>query len=161
MSSSKTKYEIAAPIAFDLEWIAHNLRDADRREVWAASHSLPDQAVGRSVEVSRDTARVGRADGEPVCLFGVAAETVLSRVGSPWLLGTDAVQMHARAFLRLNRAYMKELRRDYDFLANYVDLRNTQAIRWLEWLGFTMLDPEPYGIDQMPFHPFFLGDPNV
>ena len=161
MSSSKISYEIARPTEADLVRVIENMHPLDVAEVWAAAHHTPETAVRKSVEVSRDTIKVGRADGEPVCIFGVASETVMSRIGAPWLLGTPDIEKHSRAFLRLNRAYIADLRRDYDFLANFVDMRNNQAIRWLQWLGFTLLDPRPYGVNQLMFHPFFMGDPNV
>ncbi len=44
--------------------------------------------------------------------------------------------------------------RTYRVLRNHVDARNSQAIRWLGWLGFTLKPAVPYGVARLPFHPF-------
>ena len=42
----------------------------------------------------------------------------------------------------------------YRLLQNHVDARNTEAVRWLGWLGFEMDPALPFGPDQLPFHRF-------
>jgi len=42
----------------------------------------------------------------------------------------------------------------YSHLENWVDARNTKAINWLRWLGFTVHDPVPFGVAGLPFHRF-------
>ncbi|MNC81827.1 hypothetical protein D3C75_1350850 [compost metagenome] len=41
-------------------------------------------------------------------------------------------------------------------LTNYVDARNLAAIRWLQWLGFRMDSPVPYGPHRLTFRQFHL-----
>ena len=41
-------------------------------------------------------------------------------------------------------------------VAIFGDVRNTVAIRWLEWLGFTFGEPVGYGPLGMPFKPFCM-----
>jgi hypothetical protein len=79
---------------------------------------------------------------------------MLSMVGVPWLIGTDLIEAHAKPFLRRNRKMVGVMRARYPHLANYVDVRNTKARQWLEWLGFTLREPVPHGPYQMLFHPF-------
>ena len=140
--------------------LAETMRQADRDELWAASHSLPLDALRRSLRVSHAT-YVGIADGRPVCMFGVAPLTLLSDVACPWLLGAEELPRHARVFLRANRVYMRMIRKQYAYMANFVDARNVVAIRWLHWLGFTILPAEPYGVERLPFHKFEMGARHV
>lgn len=136
--------------AFDL---GKRMRKSDKEEAWAATHSPPVTAVLLSMKATPKP-MTGLADGQVVCMFGVGASTVLSLTGVPWLLATKELEKHARVFLRRNKQGLLEMSEGYTFLRNYVDVRNRAAIRWLGWLGFTILPPEPYGMEGLPFHPF-------
>lgn len=150
---SKIRYKVAsATLGHALE-LAENMREADRQEVWATAHYTPKQAALFSLEASRD-AKVGLADGRVVCMFGVGPAAIISTTGIPWLLTTDLVEKHARAFLRRNKRVVKGMGGSYSLLRNYVDERNTMAVRWLRWLGFEILPAEPFGVEGLPFHPF-------
>jgi hypothetical protein len=130
--------------------LASTMRQADVDEVWASNHHTPEEALDRSFRLS-DEPFTGLVDGEVVCIFGVAQPTPLADNGSPWLLASDLVEEHAHTFLRVNRVYVKEIRKRYPLLENYVDCRNTASIRWLKWLGFKFDKPAPYGPDGLPF----------
>lgn len=73
-------------------------------------------------------------------MFGVGDVNVLAGVGAPWLLGTNAIETHAVAFLRYSVEFRGQLLSRYQILRNYVDERNVVAVRWLQWVGFTLLD---------------------
>ena len=148
-----TTYSIEPATWEHAQELADHMRAPDKREVWAAAHHEPEQAVCLSLAASRD-ARTGLADGEVVCMFGVGSLTILSLTGIPWLLATKKLDQHGRAFLRRNRKVLADMGDGYPLLRNHVDARNKVAIRWLRWLGFTILPPETYGVDQLPFHPF-------
>ncbi len=151
--SKRTKYEIVPATILHGAHLACNMREADRQEVWAAGHYTPADAVCLSLEASRD-ATTGLADGRVVCMFGVGPAAIISTTGIPWLLTTDGVERHARAFLKRNKAVVAAMRAKYPLLRNYVDERNTVAIKWLKWLGFEILPAEPFGMEGLPFHPF-------
>ena len=96
----------------------------------------------------------GMADGEPICIFGVSSASPLSRSGIP-VDGRHRTPGPAGfRVLRRSRNVVHDMLSRYDELYNYVDARNTQAIRWLRWLGFTIMDTEPYGLCGLPFHRF-------
>lgn len=119
------------------EAIAPRLREADAFEVRAMSGAPPLTALRRGLMLSSE-AWTGTVDGRPVCLFGVAPRSLLSDVAAPWLLGTDEIASHAWAFLRRNRAVLARWRAQYRRLENLVWADNDAAIRWLDWLGFTL-----------------------
>lgn len=124
--------------------IAKRMRKADRDEVAAASRLSPRKALEYSLERSAH-AWTAVVNGRPEVMFGVGDLNILAGVGSPWLLGTDAVEVHARDFLRVSRELMPQLLARYQVLRNFVDARNAVSIRWLEWLGFRLLDPVEIG----------------
>ena len=134
------------------------LRQADREEVEALTGRDPREALVESVERSA-AAWAALANGELVCLFGVVPMSLVGVTGIPWLLGSDAVTRYGRPFLRRNRAYLREMLREFPVLRNVVDARNTVSIRWLGWLGFTLGTPEPMGVCGLPFIPFGMSAP--
>lgn len=152
---TRPKYSIRPATRADVGYLAGNLREADVNEIKASSGRAPFEAVVLSFLASRDP-MVGCVDDVPVCIFGVAEASTISDKASPWMLGTDDLPKHARAFLRMSRAYVQNLKRQYALLWNYVDARNTYAIRWLGWLGFKIEDPQPFGPDRLPFHRFTM-----
>lgn len=133
--------------------LAALMRPADVAEVWAAAKMKPLEAVRHSLAMSTE-AWAGLADGELVCLWGVAPRSFLAGEGSPWLLGTPALERNARAFLSRCPQHLNAMFSVYNRLVNWVDARNTAAIRWLRWLGFTLHPAEPYGPFRLPFHRF-------
>lgn len=134
--------------------IASGMRAADVEEVRASLGLNPQEALEFSLS-SSTMAWTGTVDGEPVCMFGVSRRSMLDgSVGTPWLLGTDAIERHQAAFLRRNKGIVKEMLAAYPVLRNWVDARNTLSIRWLKWLGFEFGSPVPYGPHGIAFYPF-------
>lgn len=120
--------------------IARRMRQADRDEVFASSGRSPYFALSYSLRKSSH-AWTGLIDGRPEVMFGIGDLNILAGVGAPWLLGTNELEANARDFLRMSRDFKDQLLRRYSILRNFVDVRNTASIRWLEWLGFSLLDP--------------------
>lgn len=131
-----------------------NVRTADQHEVLAAYGMSVESMLGRCVANS-DMAWAGLVDDEVACLFGVQGATLISQTGFPWLIGTDLIDLHAKAFLRRNRRMIDRMHERYPTLENYVDVRNVKSIAWLEWLGFVFEEPAPYGVYRMPFMKFY------
>lgn len=136
--------------------LARDMRLSDRREVWASNKRTPHRAVMTSLRWSAES-WTGMADDRVVCMFGVSIETVLGDTGVPWMLATDELTDHSRAFIRMSRSYVADIRARYPVLVNYVDARNTVAIKWLRALGFAIMStPRPYGPFRLPFYRFEL-----
>ena len=129
------------------------LRQADVDEIWASSAADSQAALTRTLGVST-RAWSGYADDELVVMFGVARASLLGGIGVPWMVASDSLEGHAIRFLRRCRPYVREMLDGFVVLMNFVDARNTTAIKWLEWCGFTIFDPTPYGPFRMPFHRF-------
>jgi len=127
------RYEHIAPIAI-------HMRQADRDEVMALGGHTPFEALEMSFEKSAE-AWTFLLDGEPAGMFGVGTLNILTRKGSAWLLATDLVDEHWRVFLRGSVFWRDQLLSRYDTLANLIDARNRNSIRWLRWLGAEISDP--------------------
>jgi len=127
----------------------------------AASHG---HTIERAMELGvRLSLRAWYAEhrGEPVALFGVATSSVLSGRGSPWLLGTDAAERYPVAFLRTSQELLPWMQHGFQWLENWVDERNTASQRWLNWLGFELDEPQPWGRAGLPFRRFYMRVDNV
>lgn len=136
----------------DAHYIAANMRQDDRQEC-EAQLGLPPafilpQAIGRP------NVWTWEEEGVPVAIGGVDAS--IPSVGTVWMTSTDDIVKHRIKFLReLSKPMLELLHQDYPILTNMVDARNTLHIRWLRWLGFTVLRRiEKWGAHSVPFYEF-------
>ena len=140
------------------EAIAANARDADRAELWAASRGNPLDAMLQGIN-GTPASWTGLYEGEPACMFGAWPFSALGGMGAAWMIGSRVLERHGaqRDLLRLSRPVVDYMRDQYPtLLYNFVDERNTSAIRWLRWLGFEFAEAIPYGVDGLPFLPFYM-----
>lgn len=150
-----TEYTIVETTVEHVQELAGNMRKADLEEIWASGHYLPYDGLWASIRLT-DKTWTGLADNAVLCIFGVGKQTLLSPYGAPWLLSSTLVDDHIMGWARGSKAAFKRMIEESHVLhlKNHVDARYTEAVRWLAWLGFTIHPPEPFGLDQLPFHPF-------
>lgn len=134
------RIEIVPAKPSHIRTIASRMREADRDSALAGSGRSPIAALTFSYRKSA-CCWTAILDGRPELMWGVGEISASAGVGAPWLLGTDAVEENFRAFLRASYEWPSQLLRQYPVLRNFVDARNTVSVRWLEWLGFRLLDP--------------------
>lgn len=147
----------------DIEYLAENLRLADQQELKASRGQDVSfyRTLTEAVQVSTRTWVMLGKDANPSAVFGVAPVSLLHRIGSPWLLGTDALFEQARTLVVRGRWYVARMKELYpEGLHNYVDARNTLSVKWLKRVGFTIHPPEPYGVEGLPFHLFTMTEDN-
>jgi len=108
------------------------LRSADVEEC-AAGGLTPQQAVRCSVAFA-DRAYAEWFGDELLCLWGYRAEGPTANM---WMLSTPNVDLHPRLFARETRAILGMMLREFARVRCTVHNGHTQAVRWLEWLGFT------------------------
>lgn len=136
----------------DTKFIAQHMRESDVMEIRAASGLTPLEALQHSIILS-DTTLVGSAD-RPFCIFGVAPSPN-PLAGIVWLLGTDEIIQHRRAFLAQCRDWLDRFHDTYPVLFNFVDERNTVHVHWLKWLGAVFIHRHPeFGKERRPFLEF-------
>lgn len=140
--------DIIAATAEHIPFIAEHIRLDDEEELWASVGMSPSDALGMSLAESA-LSWTGTIDGVPVCMFGVAEFS--EGKGRPWMIGTDHLNRYPFIFLSHCRGCLDQMLEHYPYLENYADQRNTRALAWLRWLGFTFDDPEPMGPFGLPF----------
>lgn len=132
--------------------IAADMREADRREVWASHRHEPEQALAASLERS-DLAWTCLVDDVPAFMWGAARQgSLISRTGAPWLLGTEGLYAVRREFLKQSRFYVGMMQSRFSRLENYVHAKNALSMRWLKWCGFTVEN----GATLINGEPFYL-----
>lgn len=141
-----TDYAIIPATKQHLTFFAEHMRKEDRDEAVAQTGKHPSVALGYTFG-GADLCMVGTADGVPVCMFGLTD-------GAPWMVATEGLAEHAKEFLSRCRSVVSHMHDISPKLANYVDTRNTKAIRWLKWLGFVIMPPVKHGPYGALFHPF-------
>ena len=125
--------------------IIKNLRQSDRDEAWKSWRLSAEEVVRISVRSSEDTFTI-LYKGEPIGIFGVARQSLISDRGMIWFLGTDQLEKIWFSFGKETKSIMKSLMEKYQFVANWVDGKNRRSIAWLKRSGFQMNAPEPYGV---------------
>lgn len=128
-----------------------DIREADRVELetvrgWTVEHELI-HAIDKS-----SRARACIYDGKILAIFGDVVHD--SVYGLPWMVSSTWIEVYRRAFLAECVGVVADMRARHQVLINFADVRNTQAIRWLKWLGFTFLPAIPYGVNNELFYPF-------
>jgi len=137
------------------EALAPVMREADRLEIEAASGDTPLDALRRSLARSTEAWAATTPEGV-IAVYGVGPLSLLGLQGAPWMLGSDLVEQYPLAVLRHSRVTVRRWAGVWREMSNWADARNTVALRWLAWLGFHVKPPIPYGVAQLPFHPFEL-----
>lgn len=137
----------------DVEIIANNLRESDKLEVWSSDHLTPYQAVSISFNNSAACWTV-ISNEKPVAMFGVCPITWAGKEAYVWLLATKEFCSISGKFLKRSRGFVKLMLDCYPYLHNYVDCRNTQSIKWLEFCGAKLSEPEEFGIENKRFQYF-------
>lgn len=141
----------------DAKDMAPYLRDADYAELKASLGDLLDteEILEISIEHSDDP-RTVELDGKPIAIFGVVdSHETIPRVGYVWMLGTNKIKDIRGQFLRKCKEQLIQQEEPYEVLTNFVDKRNKVHIKWLRWMGFTIIrEVENYGAEKRTFYEF-------
>lgn len=142
----------------DIDIIAAHARAQDIAEMWASGHSTVRQALSYGFARSPEC-HTAFFDDHPAAMFGAVPAD--DGVGVVWAVLTPAVDAYPLTFLRACRPHVEAMREQFGRLVNVADARNEHVLRWLEWLGFSVHAPEPYGPENLPFCFFEWSRANV
>lgn len=127
-----------------VDFIAGRLRAADVAELAITHPGEAPRALLRDSVAAARWAIVAEVDGRPAIAYGVTP-TADPRIGSAWMLATDDLRLVSRAFIARCRAEVRLMEQTFLVLTNEVHRENALALRWLEWLGFTIDRERPSG----------------
>jgi len=139
----------------DIEYIAANMRTIDVEEIKLAGNHSPLECLTDGVNHST-YCRVIEINGRPAAILGLVPTNILGRTGIIWLLGTDDIELHAKAFCELCRQELAAMMKRAERVENFVWAENKVSIRWLKWLGFEFEDKEIiWGMEKAIFLHFY------
>jgi len=152
MKYNKDDITVTDSVYSDIIKISHCLRADDIAEIKAIGMT-PIECLEMSYQDSiyKYTCRV---KDRVVCMFGLNADSLMGEKAKIWLLATDDLKIIQRRFARHSKDFLKEALESYPVLYNYIDVRNTESIKWLKWLGANFISTGKYGINGEEFHYF-------
>lgn len=132
-----------------------DLRESDRKEVWASNHLEGKTALRMSLKISLFVYTILLKD-KPVAFFGICPETVTGHRAKIWLLATDEFKKIEFKFLKCCKSFINMFLEIYPYLDNYVYAENKRSVAWLRWCGARVQAEKPYGIEKELFHYFYF-----
>ena len=133
------------------------LREMDQIEVMSATGLPVHDAVRHSIEASSMVFIIEK-NGKPEGVWGYVTQDDFL---IPWFLCTDELFTDRRdrvLFGRGSRKAIEKLSKQVPMMFNFVYVHNTEAIAWLEWLGFAVDYDSYYTFhDDTPFYMFTKG----
>ena len=140
-------------VEWDINFIAPFLRQEDKNTIkWMTDMSAHDglqYSFNNSIESNSIV-----VNHKVVGMFGIAGS---SEEACPWMLMTDFLKqpenltLH-RLFLIESRKWIEDRKWHYKKLFNFVSQTHEEHIKWIEWLGFNIMDLYPeFGPYKKPF----------
>lgn len=158
MPSAKNRLRVEPATEAHAAQLAAHIRPEDAAEMMA-SHGL-EPLAGLQMALRSSTTAKAILDGERVvAMFGTAPVGEEKGIASVWLLAANAVKSLPLAFFRVCRKELPRLAKAGVVLANMILATNLRALRLVEALGFEVLEPVPFGVSGLPFHPILLRRP--
>lgn len=126
-------YKINKPVAKVVEAFLTDLREDDRRELFAIGNDVKKE-LEESIKFSAECWAAFTEDNKPIVIFG--RTMIPDRDGALiWCVGTDRIEDYWYPFLRHSRNILRKWAEEYGTLFNAVADFNTPHMRWLSWLG--------------------------
>lgn len=151
----KLDIEIRLAKRSDAYLYASNARKEDFIECMAAFLMKPLEAAKFSIQNS-SVAYSAFVNKKLVCIYGMVRGSALSPgIGTIWLLSTKEVDKYTYRFIKALSPEIDRVSVGYDMVENWVDVRNRGMIQALKFLGFTLNEPEQYGVLRRLAHRFW------
>lgn len=153
-----TRVELRLATPPDAEALARTMRKADALEVRRSCGLEPLAVLQKSMEASGGTSGALLLNGELAAIYGIV---VTQELAIPWLLTSDVVERHKRAFFRTAKTVVDLWASEHPVLLQMVDDEYKGAQVFLERLGFRLHPAVPHGPFGAPFRPALRTKDNV
>jgi hypothetical protein len=130
------------------------VRADDSQEIWSLARMDGKEALVLSFNNSSEC-YIAEYNDKVVCMYGCVPDGLGA---SFWLLFTPDISDLPMSFFRKARIVIDELLTRYEYIMNYAHQDKDFIIRLSKWLGFTVDDAKPYGIDRVLFHRIYKGN---
>ena len=135
---------IRRPTVFDVEYLTKNARQADKDEAFLLSGKGFAEVLNQTPGLYKNSF-TWEVNGRLVCMYG--ATPWEGKKAMMWFLATDEFDKHKRAARVQCKKLFEEVIEGYDYLFNYVHYKHDKALKWVRWLGCTVYEPEPIGLN--------------
>lgn len=125
--------EVRRPMVADLKMVAGDIRAEDLREWYSGTGIDALDGMTYSVAFGKLVRAAYSEDGTPLCFWGCDG-------GNVWLFATNAAARRAFSLHKVLAPNLKELTDTWPLLKALAHSDNTVHHRWLEWLGFELVE---------------------
>ena len=150
------KFHWRKSILSDVVTVAANMRQEDKEEVLAYSGSSPQEALFYCFFASQPCMTMVGRKGNIMGMYGVVPCS--PKVGRIWMLGHESMTSDykdVRAFLRNSPIELDKFKMNYPILYNFVDARNTTHVKWIKYMGFSIIkEHATFGYEGRLFYEF-------
>jgi len=147
------KYSVRKTVKHDCLVLSKIMREVDKQEIWSAGRFKPIEALLDGYNLSEGHCYTLLLNMDICGIFGVSK--IQKNTGVVWLMGSDTMTKYKKGFYEVSKEYLELFLKEFKTVFNYVDERNTTTSKWLQRLGFKLIEREPeFGEDKIPFNLF-------
>tara|TARA_E500000331_G_scaffold181189_1_gene174520 strand:- start:3358 stop:3843 length:486 start_codon:yes stop_codon:yes gene_type:complete len=137
----------------DILHLAPKMRKEDVEEVLASDNMSPLESlvVPFTIKGAKIYSIIGTKEEGVIGMFGSTPSTQAG-YGVAWLLSSAELFNHTRQFLKECPYWVAQMSEGYTHLFNFIDKRNWQSLKWLQFLGFEPKEEiTEFGHAKIPF----------
>ena len=143
----------------DVHDLTPRLRASDKEECLHYAGPHYESSLVESVVACGDRAEAALdPDGKVIAILGCSSEHKYPFIGVPFMVGSDDIEKYPKHALTDARARTKVWAEEFPLLLNMVYAENTQTIKWLKRVGYTIGFLHNWGYSKAPFYNFYKGD---
>lgn len=136
----KAKVEYAPVTYEDIDTLFDQMREADYNELVGHKYYDDPRRDFKAKVGNCEWATASYVNGQLACMAGVSPLSAVNGRHCVWMLTTGVIDKHPVTFYKETARVVRWMKQNYHSLENWVDLRYTEAINWLDRLGATFYE---------------------